>query len=189
MTPYDEDRYIEARAAENNGWPFGDDATQDDPLTAHRIAVTCSHPGWRYIVAFDRESPARPTDAETRMLVSFLDDYKTYWYSPSYRARLATRPLDVDGGANTVIFHKFGDDDWGYRRASFTIGWQWTIAWPDCRADERATGVCGPFIGPYPLDALMDLIHDRGSTKPSTRWGAWKATHPEVFPPTSSETT
>jgi hypothetical protein len=55
----DEDGVFKARCAEApDGWPF--DADRDDPLTAHRIAVTSSHPGWRHVVAFDRE----PTDAE-----------------------------------------------------------------------------------------------------------------------------
>lgn len=182
-SPDDEDRIIAARAAENDGWPFGHDATRDDPLTAHRIAVTDSYPSWAYIVAFDRESPARPTEEETRMLVSFLDQYKDYWYNESYLKRLAARPLDVDGGANTVIFHKFGDRDWGYRRSSFTMGFLWTIPWPgSLRDEERAKHPDSRYIGPLALDELMDVIHARGSAEPDKRWAAWKAEHPDAFP-------
>ncbi len=75
----DEDRVWRARCAESpDGWPF--DADRDAPLTACRIAVTGSHPGWCFLVAFHRESEARPTDHEADLLVSFLDQYKDFWY-------------------------------------------------------------------------------------------------------------
>jgi hypothetical protein len=115
----DEGHIWQARCAEApDGWPF--DADRDDPLTAHRIAVTSSLPGWFYLVAFDRESVDRPTDAEVALLVSFLNEYKDHWYGDnSYRRRMEARPLDVDGGANGIAFHKWGADDWGYRRRSY----------------------------------------------------------------------
>lgn len=72
----EEDEFLARHAAKNDGWPFGTDADRDDPLTAMRIAVTSSHPGWAFLVAFDRESEARPTDHEAAMLRSFLDEYK-----------------------------------------------------------------------------------------------------------------
>lgn len=157
-------------------WPYGTDADQHDPLTAHRIAVTSSHPMWRFLVAFDRESEARPTDAETAMLVSFLDEYKHHWYNPGFLSKLAEKPLDVDGGANGVIFHKWAGDDWGYRRQSYTIGNLWTVAWPSQR-DGREYG---RLAGPLSLTELMDRINGHGDD-PNPRWEAWKAAHPEVF--------
>lgn len=178
----DEDRIWKARCAEApNGWPF--DADRDDPLTTHRIAVTSSHPMWRYLVAFDRESEARPTDAETAMLASFLEEYKDRWYGDSgYRKRMERRPLDVDGGANGVVFHKWGTDDWGYRRQSYTIGYLFTVTWPGRRrdADREDRGFLN---GPCSLLALMDFIHTIGGDGPMPSWLAWKATHPDVFPP------
>ena len=135
----DEDRTWKARCAEApDGWPF--DADRDDPLTALRIAVTSSHPEWRYLVAFDRESAERPTDAEAALLVSYLDDYKTYWYNASYLAHLSRRPLDVDGGANGVVFHKYGADDWGYRRQSWERGPLFVPQSPGVREWERGRG-------------------------------------------------
>ncbi len=158
-------------------WPFGDDADQHDPLTAHRIAVTCSHPGWRFLVAFDRASDARPTDYETALLRSFLDQYKDHWYGGNgYQQRMEERPLDVDGGANGVVFHKWGEDDWGYRRQSYERGYLFTVVPPSMR-DRYADG----WGGPLSLRALMDRIHQHGSDEPSERWEAWKAAHPEVF--------
>jgi hypothetical protein len=160
-------------------WPFVRDADRDDPLTALRIAVTSSHPQWRYLVAFDRESEARPTDAEALMLASYLDHYKQRWYNASYLSKLARRPLDVDSGANGVVFHKFGPDDWGYRRQSYERGWPWSVVWPALRAlDEHRHVKNG---GPFSLSALMDRIRQCGLSEPNADWQKWKAAHPGVF--------
>lgn len=171
----EEDRIWQARCAEApNGWPF--DADQHDPLTALRIAVTSSHPGWYYLVSFDSESPDRPTDTEAAMLASFLDEYKDHWYGDSsYRSRMERRPLDVDGGANGVIFHKWGPDDWGYRRHSYTRGHLFSVVPPALRG-KYDDGIPGPLS----LAALMDRIHTIGD-EPMPRWVAWKAARPEVF--------
>lgn len=155
-------------------WEF--DAPQDDPLTALRIPVTSSHPDWYYIVAFDRESEQRPTDAEAAMLVSFLEQYIDYWYNDSFKAKLAQRPFDVDGGANGVIFHKWAIDDWGYRRRTFERGWLFSVVPPALR-DKYTDGIPGPLS----LSALMDRIQSHGDDTPSPRWVAWKEAHPEVF--------
>jgi hypothetical protein len=157
-------------------WPFGTDAIEDDPLTALRIAVVSSHPRWCYLVGFDRESDARPTDAEAAMLASYLDEYKAYWYGDNWFAqRMADRPIDVDGGANGVIFRKWGDDDWGYRRQSWNRGPLYVPQSPRIRdryPDEAP-------LGPLSLEQVMDHAHD---INPG-RWQQWKAAHPEIFPP------
>jgi hypothetical protein len=157
-------------------WPFGSDADRDDPLTKLRIAVTSSHPRWSYLVSFDRDSAVRPTDAEAAMLASFLEEYKHHWYRRSYLAQLAERALDVDGGANGVVFHKFGTDDWGYRRHSFQQGWPWSVVWPSLRDREADS----PIRGPFTLAEVMDRAQGRGD-EPPRRWVEWKAAHPEVF--------
>lgn len=154
-------------------WPFGLDADQDDPLTALRIAVTSSHPNWCYIVGFDHTSPERPTDAEATMLASFLREYIAHWYNDSYKAKLAERPLDVDGGANGMIFRKYADSDWGYRRRTWDRGPMYVPESP-AFADRR--------FGPLTLSQLMDHIHSFADGGPSKRWVDWKAQHPEVFP-------
>ncbi|GAA4439652.1 hypothetical protein [Phytohabitans houttuyneae] len=161
-------------------WPFGRDADRDHPLTAHRIAVTSSHPGWRFLVAFDRESEAQPTDAEAAMLASFLSEYKDRHYGDSgYRRRMEQRTLDVDNGANGLVFHKWGDDDWGFRRQSFERGFLFTVVWPVMRNDDRYAG--HEWRGPLALHVLMDRIHTVCDDKPMQRWTDWKAAHPEVF--------
>lgn len=150
-------------------WPFGTDADRADPLTALRIAVTGSHPMRCYLVGFDREAA---------MLASYLEEYKTYFYGPDdssgYRYRMARRLLDVDGGANGVTFHKYGEDDWGYRRRTWSIGPMFVPPSPMYR--ERFPDAS---VGPMTLEQVMDRAHD---TWPK-RWLEWKAAHPEVFGP------
>lgn len=165
-----------------NDWPFEDDADRDDPLTARRIAVTSSHPQWCYLVSFDRDSTERPTEAEAEMLASFLTEYIDRWYFDSYKAKLAQRALDVDGGANGVTFIKYGPDDWGYRRRTWDLGPRYVPQHPRLREMyPNAT------IGPLPLAALMDRIHTMGDDEPMKRWTEWKAAHPDVFPAAPDE--
>ncbi|MGW0578326.1 hypothetical protein ACWD25_20675 [Streptomyces sp. NPDC002920] len=166
-------------------WPFGTDADREDPLTALRIAVTGSHPMWCYLVAFDRESEVRPTDAEATMLASYLEEYKAYWYgNGSYARRLAERPLDVDGGANGVIFRKYAEDDWGYRRQSWTQGPTFVPQSPRLR--ELYPGEAP--LGPMTLAAVMDRAHTICG-EVFSRWTEWKAAHADVFPVTHTDAT
>lgn len=146
------------------------------PLTALRIAVTCSHPGWKYLVSFDRKSEQRPTDAEAAMLASFLEEYKDYWYNERWVAKMAARALDVDGGANGVVFHKYGPNDWGYRRQSYERGWEFSVVPPQMRDNEQGN----PARGPFDLEAIMDRMHSF-TDGVSARWVTWKAEHPDVF--------
>lgn len=174
------ERYLNACIEKRGVWPF-EDCPQDDPLVAMRIAVTSSHPGWRYLVAFDRESPERPTEAEAAMLRSFLDEYKDHWYNPSFLASLDRYPLDVDGGANGVIFHKHGTGDWRYRRQSWRDGAVFVPEWPNWRESQRARGIDVP--GPLTLAQVMDRIYTFGDDKPIQHWADWTAARPDVFAP------
>jgi hypothetical protein len=160
-------------------WPFGDDADEHDPLTMLRIAVTSSHPRYGYHVAFDRDSEQRPTDDEAAMLASYLD-LRLTWYNAGYRQRMARRPLDTDSGANTVIFHKWGAGDWGYRRASYTHGLMWTVGGPGLR-NNPPLGLTGPAAQPHTLLALLDRIKQLGTDEPDAGWEAWKAARPDIF--------
>jgi hypothetical protein len=161
---------------------FGHDADLNDPLARLRIAVTYSHPEWPYLVGFDQESAVRPTDREAAMLASYLEEYKVRWYGPDerygYRHKLAQRPLDADGGANGVVFHKYGEGDWGYRRRSWTQGPMFVPPSPRGREYLRGQGTEVP--GPLTLEQTMDLAHTIVD-KIDTSWVKWKAEHPEAF--------
>ncbi|MDG4795185.1 hypothetical protein [Micromonospora sp. WMMD1082] len=164
---------------ESRPWLFGADALRDDPLTRYRIAaVTHVSPTWSYLVAFHLGSEARPTDQEKVLLASFLQQYKDVHYRPSTRERMERLPLDVDGTANGVVFHKWAQDDWGYRRRLHEAGHPFSVTPPALRGSPHDDGIPGPLS----LPALMDRIHGSGpESDPSPRWREWKATHPEAF--------
>lgn len=159
-------------------WPY--DADRDDPLTELRIPVVGSAwPRWAYIVAFDSGrldgSTEHPTEHETTLLRSFLDEYLNYWYGPWWREEMAKRPFDIDGGANGIVFRKWGDDDWAYRRNSWQYGPTFVPVHPRVRdrSQQKPTG-------PLTLLQVMDRIHTI-CDEPMQRWVDWKESHPEVF--------
>ncbi|WP_371793026.1 hypothetical protein OG285_32360 [Streptomyces sp. NBC_01471] len=160
-------------SAEN--WPFGTDADQHDPLTKLRIPVTSTHPKWRYIAAFDRDSGARPTDAEAAMLASYIQEYKARCFNDWYKVKLLKRPLDVD--AVTRIFHKWDDDDWSYRVGTWQYGPFWLPAAPRLRGSQRDDAS----LPAMTLVQVMDCSHTVAD-EPMQHWLNWKANHPEVFP-------
>lgn len=161
-----------------SNWPFGKDADQNDPLTVLRIAVTGRHPGWAFLVGFDRESKARPTDQEAAMLASYLEEYKCHWYGDDdrygYRSKMIQRPLDVDTGANGVVFHKYGENDWGYRRNSWHTPAGFSPESPEAREWAEVT------IGPMTLEEVMDYAH-KIVDHIDERWLKWKTEHTDVF--------
>lgn len=166
-------------------WPY--DADKRDPLTKLRIAVVdTSHPQWHYIVAFDLDSFAevkhRPTSHEALLLQSFLQEYIAYWYSPTWKDRLAERPFDIDGGANGYIFRKWGPDDWGYRQRSWREG---PLFWPGPARWRATLNSDLPAARTYSLKALLDQIHSHGDVQPHERWLKWKSSHPDLFGGTS----
>lgn len=152
-------------------WPYGLDADHNDPLTKHRIAVTNSHPMPSFLVSFDRESEARPTERETAQMVAYLDHYKQRWYNDWLVQRLAQKPLDVDDSANGIVFHKWADDDWGYRRQSFSEGHLFTIPAPLIR--HRYPQIKAPV-------SLEELL-DNHVYRLNETWLQWKLTRPEAF--------
>lgn len=161
-------------------WPFGTDAIEDDPLTALRIPVVTSfNPGWKYIAAYigvdtgpySWGSQERPTDAEARMLASYIDEYIDYFLGDRERQRMLKRPLDVEGRVVTRVFIKYAPDDWGYR----VVTWQYGPLFVPGPAGSESRKA----VGRLSLEQVMDRDHD---IYPK-RWLDWKANHPEIFPP------
>ena len=145
-------------------WPY--DAPRDDPLTALRIPVTSLNPGWIYLVSLSNEGE-RPTDDEAAALACYIDYQRNHWFNEAYKRKLLERPFDIDGGHNTTIFHKYGTDDWGHRKRTWTMG---PYIWPAYNRTETLT-----------LIQLMDHLHTFTDHlyKP---WAEWKADHPAVTP-------
>jgi hypothetical protein len=155
---------------EHDGWPF--DADQHDPLASLRIpVVTSPYPGWKYEVCVvitddDLWGPTlRPDESEVRQIVAYTG-YRMDYYNEGWKAKMRRRPLDVDGSTNTVVLLKRAEGNWCYRRCSWTMG---PLLVPP-RDHE-----------PMTLEQLLDHIHLYGNDKPSPKWLAWKAAHPEAF--------
>lgn len=158
-------------------WPY--DADPHDPLTALRIPVVSNAwPRWNYIVAFDLDQidkdGHRPTDAEAALLRSFLDEYIQHWYRESWITKMAERPFDIDGGANGIVFRKWGPDDWGYRRRTWQYGPVFVPEHPRIRGQRENP------MGPLTLLQVMDRINSI-CDEPLQRWVEWKAAHPDLF--------
>lgn len=167
-------------------WPFGTDAKQDDPLTALRIPVVDSfNPNWKYVAAYidvdttpySWGSNERPTDAEAAMLASFIEEYKHHWFNDWYKAKLLERPLDVDSGCNTTVFIKYGANDWGYRRCSWTYGPLFVPVGPNLRGGDHDRSKPS---GPLSLEQVMDRSHTIVDDA-MPHWLQWKADHPAIF--------
>lgn len=158
--------------------PFAHDADLNDPLAKLRIAVTDRFPSWSYLVAFDHESEARPNEAEERMLGSFLAEIKSRFYE-SYVTKMEQRPLDVDAGANTIIFHKYADGDWGFRRRTWTGGF-FVPLHPRIRETHADSD---EDRDPHTLEQVMDRARSIVRGELSSSWSRWKAEHPDAFAP------
>ncbi len=174
-------------------WPFGTDALQDDQLTALRIPVVTSfNPRWYYTGAFlgtltdtgERWDPPwpfasaeRPAVREGKQLISFIDYHRHYWSTVfGYdMGRLDAKPLDVDSTGAATVFIKYGRNDWGYRRTSWTYGPTFVPGPPGSESRKA--------VGPMSLERVMDRVHTIGDDEPMEHWTRWKAEHPEVFGP------
>lgn len=155
-------------------WPY--DARQDDPLTPLRIPVVgTTNPRWSYLIALCiNENPdsaldhgLRPTDAEAKTVRSAIDYQRSRYREGWVKRVLDVRPLDIDGGYNTVTLIKRGEGDWAFRRSTW---------------DRGPHLVPATWMGQDALDlpALLDKIHGIGDT-PFEPWERWKTEHPEAF--------
>ncbi|WP_280389877.1 hypothetical protein [Nocardia wallacei] len=142
--------------------------------------VTSTHPDWRYEVALVvpsggvgilADSLKEPTEAEARIIGSYID-YRRAYYRDSWRAKMLERPFDIDGTTNTTIL-ALTEQGWKYRRASYQHG-----LWPFWNNPEKQAEYPPTPAG---LVALLDHINKYGRD-----WPGWKAARPDIFP-TESE--
>jgi hypothetical protein len=151
-------------------WKY--DAAQSHPLVQYRIPVVPGVPLFGYIAALSKDSVHYPTEAETRLLVSFIEFRRETWFASMERAQFNEEPFDIYPGTNTVIFHKYGTSDWAYRRRM----------WEAHRLTPPSPRVATRQLGPMSLEQVMDLIHHGENRQPKWDWMEWKRNHPEVFP-------
>jgi hypothetical protein len=149
---------------------FADDADLTHPWAEkYRIPLICtSHPAWKYEVALVVPDPTDqldlyqavwPDESEAEV-IGYAIEARVRWYRQSWRDKMRERPLDVDGGTNTLILLKRAKG-WRFRRASWTEG---------------------PLFAPYPVDTFpptrAGLIALLDKELPfSDDWAAVKAEH------------
>lgn len=154
----------------DSSWNYHD-ADQHDPLSALGIPVTGSHPEYYYLSSFDRDSECRPTDDEAIMLSSWIGYQRSLYKSYFVQEWFRDRPLDVvPGGHNTVVFHKWSRDNWGYRRTTYTSG---PIFWPGSPNINQPGGHRS-------LIEVLDYIKTVCG-EVTEDWITWKIEHPEIF--------
>lgn len=144
------------------------DVDPNDPLAQAGVPVTSKWPNWGYLVAFDKASPQRPTQAETRLLLSYTAARKVEWQFLIDSHGLDKDPFAWYPGVDTTIFHKYDTNDWAYRRRE----WYQDRLSPSRTQRGRK---------PLTLLQLMDWIRITPLGNPDPAWAEWKQQHPEVF--------
>lgn len=150
-----------------------------DHVFVNGVPTAAYQSRWYYIASFDTFSQAEPTPREWAMMRSYIEYVclSGTWFKLFYGKRVLEEKNCVDPGYNTVVFHKRDEDDWGYRRITFTLG-------PDFQPNHRCD--YGPKLN---LEELLDFIAGKygavgeGWTGFELRpeWAKWKADHPEAF--------
>lgn len=150
---------------------------QTELATELRIPfITNPHPRWRYVTAIVVNPVPElhswgglvPNEDEVRMVASFNDQYREYWYLETWSTRMREfAPYDIDGGAVGRYLIKHCSGGWGYRLHTWRSG----PAFVPGRRDD-----------PQPLAVVLDRYHTPWEGQPvGVRWLEWKSTRPEVF--------
>jgi hypothetical protein len=140
------------------------------------IPVDSDHPGTYWIACVSYES-VMPTEAELRMIRSYIEYAVKSCYNQTYQDKIFAKSLPAEGGHTTKIFRKGARwqhqpdplEGWVYRRLNWEGG-----HWPQW---------------PAPRVSLLEILdHMHTSTwneKPELfpQWVKWKAEHPDIFPP------
>jgi len=138
-----DDEDIEAK-----GWSLWNSA----PLTAHEADMIRSYIEFVCTGFYGRDS---------------FDDFVDRWTPEE------AKPYPVIAGHNTVTFLKRADDDWAYRRNTFTRG---------PRFFPQPSSGNGRKVD---LLTLLDVVicgySSLDKPQPNSEWEVWKAAHPEVF--------
>lgn len=147
--------------------------------TKYRLPVLNSwHPTFYYILTVAVPYPEdvtfevfddieMPTEEEAAMLGSYLK-YKKSFYRGGYVAReLDSKPLDIDGGVNTISFVKRNKWRWGYVRST----WRNSNPVPGYGSKHLIDD----------LEELLDMVEYHLPHDPCERWSTWKAENPDIF--------
>lgn len=154
-------------------WKYADALQDHRWVEQHRLPVVGSpYPRWRYHVAVMGYSELwdtiEPTDAEAAQLGSYLQFWLQKFYSPSYIELMRERPFDIDAYTVTLTFLKREGGTWHYKQCTWEHG-----PWPFPNAERQ-------------YHDLVDLLDHVENLIPE-KWAAWKAEHPDIFPPKEND--
>lgn len=141
------------------------------------IPVDTSHPSYYWIGSLMRES-AMPTDAELRMIRSFIEFEVRNRYNETWQEKaLNDHPFPLVSGHVTKVFRKGAMwlnqpdplEGWVYRRSTWEGGF--SPQWPAPRLTLEQV-----------LDRVWARIEGEGPVELSPYWVKWKTEHPDIFP-------
>jgi hypothetical protein len=145
---------------------------QREHINTFRIPVDSNYPLPYWIASLSGES-AMPTDAELRMIWSYIEYAVKRTYGEDWQAKTMARYLPLCSGHVTKVLRK---------------GARWTH-WPDPSegwAYRKNDSRYMPGLKErLPLVEVLDLINTYSwdEAKPlAPDWVKWKAEHPDVFP-------
>lgn len=144
-------------------------------ILAHKIPVDSAYPGTCWIACVQYDS-VMPTEAELRMIASYIEYKVRNQYNETYQEKIFAKPLPACGGHVTKVFRKGArwrhhpdpDEGWTYRHST----WENSGTWPDGRSRVSLMAV---------LDRL-NSAHWNEKPYQFPEWVKWKADRPDIFP-------
>jgi hypothetical protein len=142
-------------------------------IDSHRIPVDSSYPSTYWIACLNHHS-ALPTEAELRMIWSYIEYAVMSRYNETYQEKILAKRLPCEGGHVTKVFRKGGDwqhqsaEGWHYRHSL----WENSDYWPSRHTSGKTLLEC--------LDRISQWGDQPGNVNPA--WQKWKDERPDIFP-------
>jgi len=144
-------------------------------IESYKIPVDSFNPGTYWIASLCYES-SMPTEAELRMIQSYIEYAIKHTYNEHYQELIQAKPFPACGGHVTKIFRKGAmwsnqanpTEGWVFRKNTWEGGF-----WPEWPKPRLS------------LIEILDHLHcyDWEPEKPlNPSWIKWKLEHPEAFP-------
>jgi len=161
-------------------------------IEAFKIPVDSFNPGTYWIASIDSES-VMPSEAELRMIRSYIDYAIRATYNETYQARILAKPFPAEGGHVTKIFRK--GSKWLEQEPLYERNGEVTNVF---HGDARLVNGGDPREGwvyrritwdgglywpqwPKPRQTLIEVLDHINGPEPFEPWERWKREHPEVF--------
>ncbi len=165
---------------------------QIEKIKSFKIPVDSAFPMTYWIASIEYES-VMPTDAELRMIQSFIEFDVRRTYNETYQAKILAKPFPAEGGHVNKIFRKGAKwlkqaplyEKGGEITSENSEGARLINGGDPCEGWRYRRGTWEDGYWPqwtnprFTLIALMDRITGDGQIwKP---WTLWKLEHPDIF--------